>query len=264
MFIWSLGGLIPIMDEDQLRARFGENAYAILVETPGPEAVKSKVRKAKKKIPVLKKKKRRLMPSDYAWLLRESGRKYETVQDPRIFLNSPRSGHKNLTPEEREQQGAQRLQDWWRKRMDEIAQQKTNASLRRAQKKLRRFRESIYNRREQEALERKTVQTVAMEAGPRTAYVRVKPELYEIIVCGECPVFIWKETPGHEDTFLPNAYGEVKRVAIRPPGNSMKTPWAVFEVEWLRRKLREGATNSEWVWEIGLGNRVKEEEEGKI
>lgn len=264
MFIWSLNGLIPIMDDEQLREHFGEEAYAILVETPDQVKEQKVGRKDKRKVTKLKKKKRRLMPSDYAWLLRESGKKYETVPDPRLFLERPRSGHKHLSEEERDQQKAQRLHDWWEKHTEEISIQKSNASLRRAQKKLRHFRESIYNRREQEALGKKTLKGVVLESGPRTSFVRVKPELYEIIVCGECPVFIWKESPGREDTFQPNEYGEVKRVAIRPPGNSMKTPWAVFEVEWLRRKLREGATNSEWVWEIGLGDRVKEEEEGNI
>ena len=260
LFIWSLNGIIPIMDDNQLRERFGERAFALLIaapETPVREEKKSK----KKKVPLLKKKKRKLMPQDYAWLLRESGKKYETVPDPRIFLLNPRSGHKNLTEEEVDQRKQQRLHDWWNKRTEEISHMKGNAALRRARKKLRHFRESIYNRREQEALGRKTLTTVAMEAGPRTAFIRVKPELYEIIVCGECPVFIWKETPGREDTFQPNEYGNVKRVAIRPPGNSMKTPWAVFEIEWTRRKLREGATNSEWVWEIGIGDRVKEDDD---
>ena len=262
LLTWSLNGLIPIMDDEQLRKSYGEKAFAILVAQPEKaETAAKKGMKRKKKVPTLKRKKRKLMPSDYAWILRESGRSYESAPDPRLFLNAPRSGHKNLTEEEREQQKQQRLQEWWQKHTEEIARMKTNASLRRASKKLRHFRESLFNLREQEAPKRKTVQSDCLEEGPRTAAVRVKPELYEIIVCGECPVFIWKEKPGLEDLFQPNALGPVKRVAVRPPGNSKKTPWAIFEVEWTRRKLREGISNSEWVWEIGLGERVKEDED---
>lgn len=262
LFIWALNGLIPCMDEEQLRERYGDAAYRVLY-APAEQAVKYVTKGKKKKKRSLKRKKRRLMPSDYAWLLRESGRRYDAVEDPSVFLNSPRSGHKHLTAEEREQQRNQRLQDWWEKRTDEIATMKVNAGIRRAHKKLKHFRESLYNRREQEEAKRRTVQDVALhDAGPRTAFVRVKPELYDIVVCGECPVFVWKESPGQEDMFQPNAYGPVKRVALRPPGGSGKTPWVLFELEWSRRRLRETNTGSEWVWEVGLGDRIKDENDG--
>lgn len=263
LFIWALNGLIPCMDDNQLRERYGEGAFQVLMAVATPEKTKDgkaadKKVKRRGKSP-LKRKKRRLMPSDYAWILRESGRRYETVEDPRLFLSSRRSGRKNLSEEEREQREQQRLHEWWNEHTHEISMMKERAAARRAHKKLKNFRNSILNRREQEAAARKTVQGVAMETGPRTAFVRVKPELYEIIVCGECPVFVWKEAPGKEDTFQPNAYGPVKRVAVRPPGNSMKTPWAEFELEWSRRKLRETNTGVEWVWEIGLGDRISDE-----
>ena len=218
-----------------------------------------KEKKDKARKPNLKRKKRKLMPQDYAWILRESGRKYEAVPDPRKFYESPRSGHKRMTAEEVDQKKAQKLHEWWIHHTDEISVMKEKAAARRARKKLRHFRESIFNRREQEMLGRKTVQEVALDEGPRTAYLRIKAELYELICCGECPVFVWKEKPGYEDILQPNAYGDVKRIAVRPPGGSMKTPWAVFELEWARRKLREGISNSEWVWEIGVGERIRDD-----
>lgn len=265
LFIWALYGRIPCMDDDQLRERYGEAAFQVLMAVVPQEKVKdgkAADKKVKRRVKSpLKRKKRRLMPSDYAWILRESGRKYETVPDPRIFFNTRRSGRKHLSREEREQKEQQRLNEWWTVHTREIHAMKERAAARRAHKKLKNFRNSIFNRREQEMAARKTVQGVALEAGPRTAFVRVKPELYEIIVCGECPVFVWKESPGNEDMFQPNAYGPVKRVAVRPPGNSMKTPWVEFELEWSRRKLRETNTGSEWVWEIGLGDRIPDEED---
>ena len=253
-FAWSIGGLIPTMDDIQVRDRFGEEAFSVL--TAGPVFGEYEPSKPRKRTKHLKRRKRRLMPHDYAFLLRESGRKYESVPDPNIFLNNPRNGHKRLTIDEIKQKRNQELQEWWCVRDREIKAQKRNASERRAEKKLRRFREELNINKDEHKSH--PAQPDSEEYRSHTAYLTIRKELYRIIVCGECSAFNWVEKPGQEDKFIPDESGPVERIAVRPPGSSEDTPWMFYELKRSRRFHRETGSSSEWVWEIVLGDRIIE------
>lgn len=232
---------IEPLTQEEYESLFPEKARKVL-EMPIPPANELKERRKKKKS--LKRKKRKLTYTDWAYMLRQEGRNYPTISMPSRMKTSM-IGHKHKTEEEKEDEKNEKFMLLSEKYNSECKRKKVN-SIRR---KVDQIVKTIHEKTKKSIIAKSEVKK------KRRLVCIIKKALYDLIALKKCSIFNRVEVPGTEKLYLPNEHGPIEIVSIKPNTQDENYVFMHFKLQSMRRFLRQKNNSSEWVWEITLGER---------